>query len=282
MNCRHDGLIGDICRAERCEVALTFSASDWNRQAFSTQENGQAHRADSDLFVVEKTLLTTLPKDVRYGRVLDLGVGTGRTVPHLAPHTREYIGIDYSEASIAEARKRFPNIDLRVGDARNIESFAAGQIDLVFFSYNGIDYVDHRDRTIILSEVYRVMRNSGYFIFSFHNINYIRLCEDRRVKPVNWLSGPIAIYNDIKRKRLSKKRNSALQKFETISDEYAIINDSGMNFGLMTYYTSMRAQKNMLITLGFLDIEMYSTDGSLLNDQIIFDLDYMIYVVARK
>ena len=43
------------------------------------------------------------------------------------------------------------------------EQFAA-----VFFSYNGIDSVNQRDRNVILKEIRRVLRDDGVFVFSSH------------------------------------------------------------------------------------------------------------------
>jgi ubiquinone/menaquinone biosynthesis C-methylase UbiE len=54
------------------------------------------------------------------GRVLDVGVGTGRNLPHYPPGTT-VTGIDLSAEMIAVARQRAgSSVDLRVGDAEHL------------------------------------------------------------------------------------------------------------------------------------------------------------------
>ncbi len=50
-------------------------------------------------------------------RVLDLGCGTGRALAGLRPAVG--VGVDFSPATIEEARRRHPPLDLRVGDVED-------------------------------------------------------------------------------------------------------------------------------------------------------------------
>jgi ubiquinone/menaquinone biosynthesis C-methylase UbiE len=70
---------------------------------------------------------------------------------------------------IAICRERFPVMDFRLCDARNLSMFSDNSFDVVFFSFNGIDYVGHAGRLAILAEVHRVLRPDGVFWFSTHN-----------------------------------------------------------------------------------------------------------------
>ncbi|MGI8510769.1 MAG: class I SAM-dependent methyltransferase [Gemmatimonadaceae bacterium] len=101
-------------------------------------------------------------------RILDIGIGAGRTVPMMLDVSRDYIGIDMAPKLLAIANKRFPEVDLRVMDARALD-FEAARFDLVTFSYNGVDSVDLPDRLRILSEVRRVLAPDGLFVFSALN-----------------------------------------------------------------------------------------------------------------
>lgn len=104
------------------------------------------------------------------GRVLDLGVGTGRTTPYLAGVASNYVALDYSENMIAACRRQFPGIDARVGDAADLSAFADGSFDTVVFSFNGIDYLHPGSkRRDCLVETERVLAAGGTFIFSSHN-----------------------------------------------------------------------------------------------------------------
>ncbi len=100
--------------------------------------------------------------------LLDIGVGGGRTVPLLRNISGTYTGIDYTPEMIARARVRFPDVDLRVMDARQLE-FDDATFGLAVFSFNGLDSVGERGRATVLQEVWRVLRPGGVFVFSALN-----------------------------------------------------------------------------------------------------------------
>ncbi|MDP1569801.1 MAG: methyltransferase domain-containing protein [Vicinamibacterales bacterium] len=101
--------------------------------------------------------------------VLDLGCGAGRTTVALHEAGYRVTGIDLSQALVAEARRLYPAIDVRLMDATALEVPDAS-VDVAFFSYNGIDClypVSARERCF--AEVYRVLRPGGVFLLSSHN-----------------------------------------------------------------------------------------------------------------
>jgi len=103
-------------------------------------------------------------------RILDLGVGAGRTTASLADGAKSYVGIDYSPGMVEACRKAFPRLDIRQGDAQNLSAFSNGSMDVVVFSFNGIDYLyPDEARHRCLREVHRVLADGGRFIFSCHN-----------------------------------------------------------------------------------------------------------------
>jgi SAM-dependent methyltransferase len=106
---------------------------------------------------------------IRSQRVLDIGVGGGRTVGLLALLTDHYIGVDYSPEMVAACRARYPTKDFRVVDARDMSRFEDGSFEFVFFSHNGIDTVGEQDRKRIYQEVHRVLTEDGLFAFSTLN-----------------------------------------------------------------------------------------------------------------
>ena len=111
------------------------------------------------------------------GDVLDLGVGGGRTTGLLADGARSYVGIDISPEMLDLARARFPDHDLSVGDAVDLRGLADAAYDLVVFSYNGIDALDHRDRGAALAEMARVTKQGGRVLFSSLNLDGVSFDE---------------------------------------------------------------------------------------------------------
>ncbi len=103
-------------------------------------------------------------------RILDIGVGGGRTSAILAENAAQYIGIDYVPAMVEACRQRFPRLQFEVMDAADLSAFADGHFDLVVFSFNGLGYL-HPDgqRRQCLLECRRILKNGGIFIFSLHH-----------------------------------------------------------------------------------------------------------------
>ena len=94
-----------------------------------------------------------ISKTAANGTTLDIGVGTGRTTAVIGRKFKTYIGIDYSSEMINEAQRNFPDMDLRVMDARNLQ-FPRNSFDTILFPFNGIDCVDYDGRRRIISEVH--------------------------------------------------------------------------------------------------------------------------------
>lgn len=111
------------------------------------------------------------------GAVLDIGVGGGRTAGLLAPGAGSYVGLDSSAEMVALAQRRFPGTDLRVGDARGLAGLPEGTFDLVFFSYNGLDALDHTDRGSALAAMARVVAPEGRVLFSSLNLDGVSFDE---------------------------------------------------------------------------------------------------------
>jgi SAM-dependent methyltransferase len=68
-------------------------------------------------------------------------------------------------------KQRFPDTDLRVADARDLRSICGdGEYDVVMFSFNGLDGVDHAGRVAVMREARRVLATGGVFLFSSLNL----------------------------------------------------------------------------------------------------------------
>lgn len=112
----------------------------------------------------------------RGAAILDMGVGGGRTTGHLAAHASRYVGADYSQSMVDACARRFPGLEFRHCDATDMSQFADATFDVLVFSFNGIDYInDDAARVRCLSEVARVLKPGGVFIFSSHNARQLVL-----------------------------------------------------------------------------------------------------------
>ena len=108
--------------------------------------------------------------------LLDLGTGAGRIAIGLFEIGYKYIiGVDVSRPMIAEARRiaRVLNygIPFRVGDATRLD-FGDGNFDGVIFGFNGLMQIPGREnRRGAMSEVFKVLRPGGRFVFTTHDRN---------------------------------------------------------------------------------------------------------------
>lgn len=120
----------------------------------------------------ERRMMRHVAGQVAGRPVLDLGVGTGRTIPLLTKHVGgAYSALDYSPNSVAECRRLFPEADVRLGDARDLSQFEAGSFGLVNFSFNGIDAVNHEERQLVLGGMTRLAAKDGLVWYSTLNLD---------------------------------------------------------------------------------------------------------------
>jgi len=144
-----------------------------NLKTFESDASVKLYSIQDQLQKPEESILNILKDQLLNIKMLDLGVGGGRTTLHFAKKTKEYVGVDYAENMIKICNEKFSmqeNISFKCGDARDLNDFENEYFDFVLFSFNGIDYVSHTDRLKILSEIKRVGKKNGYFAFSSHNV----------------------------------------------------------------------------------------------------------------
>lgn len=145
----------------------TLSAID-NLQTYETSEVA-SHYASLDYLTPCEQLL--FDSTIKNGdRILDLGVGGGRTTPYLVSRTSQYVGVDYAASMIEVCRNKFPGLNFMVADASDLSTIADESLDAVIFSFNGIDYlVPDQSRHACLRHIHRTLAPGGSFIFSSHN-----------------------------------------------------------------------------------------------------------------
>jgi len=95
-------------------------------------------------------------------RLLDVATGPGFVAAAAAERGAVVTGLDFSSAMIAEARRRFPTIAFREGDAEALP-FADAEFDAVVMNY-GMLHLGHP--YIAIAEAHRVLRPGGRYAFT--------------------------------------------------------------------------------------------------------------------
>jgi SAM-dependent methyltransferase len=141
---------------------------DPNLHVYDTEATAEHYASLNYLTDCERLLFDTF---IQPGaRVLDLGVGAGRTTAYLSNRASRYFAVDYAEQMIRKCRQRYPNIDLAVMDVIDLSPIPSDSFDVAVFAFNGIDNVfPDENRLRFLQECRRVLVTGGIFIFSAHN-----------------------------------------------------------------------------------------------------------------
>ncbi len=249
-----------------------------NAKTFSACDVVRFYAGASELQKAECTILEQMREGLAGARMLDIGVGGGRTTPHFAPAVREYVGVDYAPEMIDACRKRFADDPWRfdVADVRALKAFTDREFDFVLFSFNGIDYIDHDDRLRALDEVRRVLRPGAPFVFSSHNMGTLgRLFA---FEPCGVLA---AVEGALKWARL-RLNNPKLDELK--ARPWAIVNDGSYRFRGRTYYVRPDEQVRQLEAAGFVDIELYTLEAGLRADEsaCAASADSWLYYTCRR
>lgn len=204
--------------------------------------------------VGERVIYASIADEVRNQPILDLGVGAGRTVPLLTALSKQYCAIDYLPVMVAFARRKFPNVDIQVGDARDLSRFSDETFSLVVFSYAGIDAVDHEGRQRVLAEVNRILKPKGLFWFSTLN----KEGKGPRERP--WLEYPVRLRSS---PTLHGWLSATREFFEGLYNYWrfknSVVDGDGWQiapfaahaYGLLTHYTTLAYQREELACAGF-------------------------------
>ena len=228
-----------------------------NQQTYRTAGVVSYYTQLKALQPAEQMILDRWSEKLHTFRMLDIGVGAGRTTQHFQPRVADYVGIDVSAEMIDACQNRFPQLaasTFQVCDARDLSRFEAGSFDLILFSFNGIDYVSHDDRLRILAEVHRVGVKGAIFCFSSHNLQGFDRAFDFKSQ---WSFNPIATYTNLVMLAILRALNYPLNPQQLNGLNYAIVKDESHNFRLDTYYIRPQEQLNQL-NEKFSHVQVYS------------------------
>jgi SAM-dependent methyltransferase len=245
-----------------------------------------SYGVESELYTAEKIALAEINDEIRDKRILDIGVGGGRTVKGLTEFSKNYIGVDYVEGMVQACRHKFPGVRFETMDARSMKAFSDSSFELIVFTCNGVSMVDHESRIEILREVHRLLVPGGIFMFSTYNRksaehdSSFRLPKfemtwniaklPRRVIGYCWRTG-FGIFNRIRYKR-----------YEISTPEYSIINDLCHEYRTMLYYITIDQQQKQLVQVGFKpNARVYNHEGRTIEHDDNDPGDSFLFVARR-
>ena len=260
-----------------------FSRS--NRKRYQGAGMVRKYRDRHGLFPAEERILAEIAPTVRNRPVLDLGVGAGRTAPHLSALGGSYLGLDYAPRMIEAARRAYPGLHFETGDARDLGTLPTDHFALVFFSFNGIDYIDPAGRLQALGEIRRVLAPGGHFVFSSHNAAF--------TEPLPWApsrfvptKNPLRTLVRLGHYLTGCLHYLALRPQLREGGDWSLRVVGERNFSVVAYHIRPAAQIAELETAGFRVSGLYTFPGEPIPAEAVStgpdDPPPWIYYVARK
>lgn len=230
-----------------------------NQLLYEERSRVEGYARWSSLFDSEAAVLRMLEPRLAQARMLDVGVGGGRTTVHFAPRVKQYLGVDSAPLMIEACEARFrdhpPHWAFRVGDARALHFLPAGSFDLVLFSCQGLDTLPHEDRLLALREMRRVCAPGGFFVFTSNNLQAVRSWSR-----FQWSRYPPRLADEVRRQVALRRLNPSLKQLDR--QEYAELYDGTFSFQLRSYHIRPRRQVTQLVAAGFDVLHVLDTRGA--------------------
>jgi ubiquinone/menaquinone biosynthesis C-methylase UbiE len=263
---------------------MSISIDEVNRSEMSRPSTVTHYSWRDDLSAAELAALNTVSIAAQGKKILDIGVGGGRTVAALKKISLSYLGVDNSAAMVSACQQRFADTHFELMDARAMSSLPNGSVHMAMFSCNGIGMVSHADRLLILSEVFRVLEPGGVFLFSTHNQNSADHDAAFQWPEFELSSNParslVRLARFCKQVLVRWTRRRRLGALEIRTPQYSVINDVCHDYGVMLYYISLSEQRRQIESLGYAPhAEAYDLAGALITAD---SRDSSLMLVARK
>jgi ubiquinone/menaquinone biosynthesis C-methylase UbiE len=229
----------------------------------------------------EQAFLNDFSGELKGSKLLDIGIGAGRSTRFLIPLAGSYVGVDYSSEMVKESSVHFPDARLEVRDARDLSAYANAEFDVVVFSFNGMDCLSHEGRLQAMNEIQRVLKPGGLFAFSSHN-------RDRQeVKPYalqNLILSkhPISLLKNLAQFWRGIRNWQHSSKLRDENAEYSLRSDSSNLFTTPLYYISKDAVCQQLERHGFQVEAMYDRKGQRTNIGEFDAISGWFFFASRK
>lgn len=256
--------------------------NDNNQRTYTSLGVVQHYAQLSALQPAEAIVLKLLQTQLGSMKMLDIGVGGGRTTQHFSEVVAEYTGIDYSTNMIAACQKRFSDASdttlFQICDARDMSRFKDNSFDFILFSFNGIDYISHAERSQVFKEIQRIGKPGGYFCFSSHNLTAFEQEFDFKQQ---FSFNLLETYINLVMSALLHVFNFPITLKQLKISAFLILKDESHNFRLKTYYVRPQEQLNQLQSC-FSDVKVYSWKSGLelTEDEINCHSDLWLYYLC--
>jgi SAM-dependent methyltransferase len=197
--------------------------------------------------------------DALTGRVLEFGIGGGRLTSYLIEIADTLHGVDIADDMVTYCREHYPAGTFVQEDLRNLSAWGSDAWDAIYGGYNTFDTLSCTERDALFADVARLLRPGGLFIFSSHNRGTVPLARKPwdlvRLRPrrlARWLvQRPRAILN-----------YSRLAAFQHVEEDYAIVVDEALDYGLLQIYIGRDAQQRQLAKHGLVLLDCFDDDGA--------------------
>jgi SAM-dependent methyltransferase len=239
-----------------------------NERVWNRQDIVRTYASRSYLTPAEVRVIATCWPALCGGAVLDIGVGTGRTISYLAPFAARYAAIDLAPRMVEEAQRQHSGVEIRQADARALP-FPAATFSFVLFSFNGIDYISPAERPRVLAEVRRVLVPGGVFAYSTHNL---ASRGDARpafapslphVYPAHPVRSAISLASSLAATVRGFLNYRRLEDDQQVTPEVAFVNDGAHDYGVLTCYVTQDHERRALADAGFVVREIIEREGGL-------------------
>lgn len=247
-----------------------------------TYEQFAYEYTEYQLWPPERLILERFKSEWHRIRLLDLGVGGGRTAYTFAAVAKEYVGVDYATAMIDKCKTAFeesPHLSFHVADARHLSGFADDSFDFVLFCWNGIDAVSHEDRKKVFAEVRRVLRKYGHFFFSTHTVYDFPFRTE--LPSFNSRAPLSSLYQWIRSAFAALKIKWRYRNIDanTIRKQpYAILSPPDHEFGLQVHYIQPEYQLKQLEEAGFETLTAYDRFGRIVDPKTTRHPGYLYFL----
>ena len=214
----------------------------------------------------------------RPGRVLDLGCGPGLYAQRLARRGCEYVGVDFSPASIRYASETAASSDLNCrfihGDLRD-QDFGSG-FNLVMMVYGQFNVFPRNVAMKILKKAHAALEPGGSLVLELQAAEQINRGGG---SGPTWYSSPAGLFSD--RPHIVLQENSWDEETSTSTTRFLVIDASTgavSNYALSNEAYTDQELEEALRTAGFDKVKAIAS----LNGQTVDEESDMPVVVAHR